>query len=342
MANNAAGEKVRDDIASETYEYIKPSGGKEPNNEETQDPNLGEKDVSKEGNGVKKTNRGEYYNESSLQRALSGLKQAPRAWFAKFSSTAHDFGFISSSYDSAPFVRTTIHGTTFLLLYVDDMIITGDDAAGILSLKQYLNRQFEMKDLGTLNYLLGLEISYDSTGYYLLQAKYASYLLAHVGLTGCKTTSTPVDPQTRLTSLDGDLLSDAILYHQFVGSLVYLTVTRPDLAYAVHLVSQYMSAPRTPHYAALLRILCYLKGTLFHGLHYFASSSLKLRAFSNADWAGNSTDRRSTTGFCFFLGILFLLGAARSNLSLLALVQKLNTELLLILLRNFCGSLAPC
>ena len=86
-----------------------------------------------------------------LQRALYGLKQAPRAWIAKFSSTIHDFGFTSSSYDSALFIRTTPHGTTHLLLYVDDMIITGKDAASILYLKRFLHRQFEMKDLGTLN-----------------------------------------------------------------------------------------------------------------------------------------------------------------------------------------------
>ncbi|CAL5387066.1 unnamed protein product [Camellia sinensis] len=237
-----------------------------------------------------------------LQRALYGLKQAPRAWFATFSSTILDFGFTSSSYDSALFIRTTAHGTTLLLLYVDDMIITGNDTAGILHLKQFLHQQFEMKDLGTLNYFLGLEVSHDSTGSYLSQAKYASDLLARAGLTDCKTASTPIDPQIRLTPLDGTLLSDATLYRQLVGSLVYLTVTRPDIAYAVHIVSQYMSAPRTPHYTALLRILRYLKGTLFHGLHFSASSSLDLRAFSDADWAGDPTDRRSTTGFCFFLG----------------------------------------
>ncbi|XP_028119735.1 uncharacterized protein LOC114317224 [Camellia sinensis] len=177
----------------------------------------------------------------------------------------------------------------------------GDDMVDILSLKQFLNRQFEMKDHGTLNYFLGLEISHDSDDHYLSQAKYASDLLARVGFTDYKTTSTPVDPQTRLTSLDEDLLSDATLYHQLVGSLVYLTVTHPDIAYVVHLVSQYMSAPCTPHYTAPLRILRYLKGTMFHGLHYSAYSSLELRAFSDANWAGNPTDRCFTTGFCFFL-----------------------------------------
>ncbi|XP_028089911.1 receptor-like protein 18 [Camellia sinensis] len=170
-----------------------------------------------------------------LQRALYGLKQAPRAWFAKFSATIHDFGFTSSPYDSALFIRTTAQGTTLLFLYVDDMIITGDDEAGILHLKQFLSQHFEMKDLGTFNYFLGLEISHDSSGYFLSQAKYASDFLARVALTDCKTASTPINPQTRLTPLDGTLLLDATLCWQLVGSLIYLTVTRPNLSYAVHI-----------------------------------------------------------------------------------------------------------
>ncbi|XP_028069501.1 uncharacterized protein LOC114272031 [Camellia sinensis] len=93
-----------------------------------------------------------------------------------------------------------------------------------------------MKDLGLLSYFLSSEISHDPFGYFLSQAKYTSDLLARAGLTDCKTASTPVDPQTRHTSLDGYLLSNATLYHQPVGSLIYLTVTRPEIAYAVHIV----------------------------------------------------------------------------------------------------------
>ena len=97
-------------------------------------------------------------------------------------------------------------------------------------------------------------------------------------------------------------MPDPTLYRQLVSSLVYLTITLPDISYAVHQVSQFMSAPRSTHYVAVLRILRYLKGTLFHGLHFFAQSPLILRAYSNADWAGDPTDRRSTTSYCFLLG----------------------------------------
>ncbi|XP_028096480.1 uncharacterized protein LOC114296386 [Camellia sinensis] len=134
------------------------------------------------------------------------------------------------------------------------------------------------------------------------KAKYTSDLLARAGLTDCKTATTPVDPQTCLTPLEGSLLSDATKYHQLVGSLVYLTVTRPAIAYDVHIVGQFMAAPHSPHYDALICILRYLKGTVFHGLHYSTQSSLQLYTFSDANWAGDPTDRHSTTGFCFFLG----------------------------------------
>ena len=182
------------------------------------------------------------------------------------------------------------------------MIITGDDDSGISALQSYLRQHFEMKDLGLLSYFLGLEVSHNSEGYYLSQAKYASDLLSRANITDSKTESTPLEVNCKLTPLDGTPIDDPTLYRQLVGSLVYLTVTRPDIAYVVHVVSQFMSAPRSSHFSAVLRILRYIKGTMFHGLHFAANSSLVLSGYFDADWAGDPTDRRSTTGYCFFLG----------------------------------------
>uniref|UniRef100_A0A2N9J0W0 CCHC-type domain-containing protein n=1 Tax=Fagus sylvatica TaxID=28930 RepID=A0A2N9J0W0_FAGSY len=147
-----------------------------------------------------------------------------------------------------------------------------------------------------------LRISSDSTGYYLSQAKYASDLLSRAGLTDTKVVSTLLEMNARLTPLDGTPFSDATLYRQLVGSLVYLIVTRPDIAHAVHLVSQFLAAPHSTHYAAVIHILRYIKCTMFHGLHFFTHSTLDLCAYSDADWARDPTDHRFTTGFCFFLG----------------------------------------
>ena len=197
-----------------------------------------------------------------LRRALYGLKQAPRAWFEKFSSTIRQLGFKSSNYDYGLFIRQRETSITLLILYVDDMIITGDDITGISELKKSLSQHFEMKDLGRLSYFLGLEVLSDSDGYYLSQAKYASDILTRAGLTDIKTASTPLEMNLRLTPLDGIPLDDATLYRQLVGSLVYLTVTCPDIAHVVHIVSQFMSALRFTHYAVVLRILRYIKGTV--------------------------------------------------------------------------------
>jgi hypothetical protein len=131
-----------------------------------------------------------------LRRALYGLKQAPHAWFAKFNFVVAQQGFVSSSYDSALFLQTTNNGTILILLYVDDMIITGDDISGIRALQSFLSQNFEMKDLGTLNYFLGLEVTSSTDGYYLSQAKYASDLLSRAGLTDSKTTSNPLRPMS--------------------------------------------------------------------------------------------------------------------------------------------------
>ncbi|XP_058079289.1 uncharacterized mitochondrial protein AtMg00810-like [Magnolia sinica] len=163
------------------------------------------------------------------------------------------------------------------------MIITGDDLSSIRDLQRFLSQNFEMKDLGQLNYFLGLEVTLGSDGYYLSQAKYASDLLSKAGLSDSKTCTSPLEYNVKLLATDGESLPDATLYKQLVSSLIYLTVTRPDISYAVYLVSQFMSAPRSTHYAAVLRILRYVKGTLFHGLHFSSHSSLELHSYSDAD-----------------------------------------------------------
>ncbi|GKV01575.1 hypothetical protein SLEP1_g14122 [Rubroshorea leprosula] len=172
-----------------------------------------------------------------LKRALYGLKQAPRAWFVKFSTTISEFGFTSSPYDTALFIRKTNHGMVVLLLYVDDMISTGDDISSIHDLKQFLSHKFEMKDLGVLSFFLGLEFTSSDDGYLLSQTKYASDLISKAGLTNSKTASTPLEPNVRLTSIDGSALANPTRYKQLVESLIYLTTTQSDTVYAIHVIS---------------------------------------------------------------------------------------------------------
>ena len=139
-----------------------------------------------------------------IRRALYGLKQAPRAWFTKFSSTIFRLGYTASPYDFALFLCRTYKDTILLLLYVDDMIITGDDLSGIQELKDFLNQQFEMKDFGHLSYFLGLEITHSIDCLYITQAKYASDLLSRGRLIDSKTVDTPVELNAHLTPRGGN------------------------------------------------------------------------------------------------------------------------------------------
>ena len=237
-----------------------------------------------------------------LRRALYGLKQAPRAWFERFSSVIEAAGFTASIHDSAMFTHTSTRGRTVLLLYVDDMILTGDDPAYISFVKQKLCETFLMTDLGHLRYFLGIEVTSDSRGYRLSQHRYTLDLIARSGLTDTRTVATPMELHLQLRAADGTPLSDPTRYRHLVGSLVYLTVTRPDISHAVHILSQFVSAPTSVHYGHLLRVLRYLRGTASCCLFYSCQSALQLQAYSDATWASSPDDRHSVSGFCVFLG----------------------------------------
>ncbi|KAM3366315.1 hypothetical protein ACQJBY_015641 [Aegilops geniculata] len=203
-----------------------------------------------------------------LRRSLYGLKQAPRAWFERFASVVTAAGFSPSAHDPALFVHLSSRGCTLLLLYVDDMIITGDDSEYIAFVKARLSEQFLMSDLGPLRYFLGIEVSSTSNGFFISQEKYIQDLLTRATLSDERTAETPMELNVNLRASDGELLSDPTCYRHLVGSLVYLAVTRPDISYPVHILSQFVSAPTSVHYSHLLRVLRYLCGTISHRLFF--------------------------------------------------------------------------
>ena len=237
-----------------------------------------------------------------LRRALYGLKQAPRTWFERFSAVITRIGFSASVHDPALFIHTSPRGRTLLLLYVDDMIITGADHQFIDFVKKRLHEQFLMTDLGSLRYFLGLEIISSLEGIYLSQEKYIQDLLTRACLTDQRTVDTPMEFGLHLRPGEGEPLADPTRYRHLVGSLVYLGITRPDISYAVHILSQFVSAPTQLHYSHLLRVLRYLRGTVTRRLFFPRSSSLQLQAYCDATWASDPTDRRSLSAYCVFLG----------------------------------------
>ncbi|KAJ9550550.1 hypothetical protein OSB04_014595 [Centaurea solstitialis] len=248
-----------------------------------------------------------------LRRSLYGLKQSPRAWFGRFSSVMGEFGMVRSASDYSVFFRHKQGKRIIVVVYVDDIIITGDDEVGITELKQFLQSQFQISDLGRLRYFLGIEVSRSPQGILLSQRKYVLDMLTECGLLGCKPVDTPMLPTRKLLPEDGDPMKDPERYRRLVGKLNYLTVTRPDISFTVSVLSQFMAAPYTEHWDAALRVLRYLKTTPGLGILYSDQGHCRVGAFteegdgrisgfSDADWAGCPISRRSTTGYCVFVG----------------------------------------
>jgi hypothetical protein len=180
-------------------------------------------------------------------------------------------------------------------------VITGNDIKEIAGLKHHLAHEFEVKDLGHLRYFLGVEVSRGPKGMFLTQRKYVLDLLKETGMNGSKPAATPIEQNHRLSSDAGNLVNREC-YQRLVGKLIYLSHTRPDIAFAVSVVSQFMHNPRTAHLDAVNRILRYLKGCPGKGLLYTKQGNLQIECYTDADWAGSLDDRRSTSGYCAFVG----------------------------------------
>lgn len=237
-----------------------------------------------------------------LTKALYGFKQAPRAWFAKLSGALLKLGFTQCGFDASLFVYHSSSITSYILIYVDDIIITGSSSGFISALIQKLHSQFSLKDLGKLNYFLGVQATFSETGLHLSQQRYLLDLLQRTGLSQCKPLSSPISPGRQLSRYSGIPLADPLLYRSTVGALQYLSLTRPEIAYAVSKASQFLHRPTDIHWIAVKRILRYLRGTSTHGLLIRKSNDSVLHAYSDADWAGCPDDRRSTSGYCVYLG----------------------------------------
>jgi hypothetical protein len=239
-----------------------------------------------------------------LVKALYGLKQAPRAWHARLGAALRAHGFVPSTANTSLFILQRPQLTMYLLVYVDDIILVSSSVAATDRLIVALGSEFALKDLGKLHYFLGLEVTYPGDGLALSQQKYSQDLLRRAGMLDCKAAITPMS-STEILSVDGGTLlsaDDATEYRRIVGGLQYLTITRPDVSYAVNRVCQYLHAPRDTHWTAVKRILRYVCSTLTHGLHLRPAPTGVLAAFSDADWAGNPDDRRSTGGYAVFMG----------------------------------------
>jgi len=201
-----------------------------------------------------------------LQKSLYGLRQAPRQWFDKLSSTLCDYGFTRSYADYSLF--TYRKGTTFLalLVYADDIILASNDSQACKDFKEYLHSCFRIKDLRPLKYFLGIEVARGPLGLFLCQRKYALEIIDECGLLGSKPMEFPMEENHKLALDSGSTLDDPCRYRHLVGRLIYLTITRPELSYAVHILPQFMQNSKDEHLDAARCVVRYLKSTPGYGV----------------------------------------------------------------------------
>ncbi|KAH9658913.1 hypothetical protein KPL70_023664 [Citrus sinensis] len=211
-----------------------------------------------------------------LKKALYGLKQAPRAWFNKLKSVLESWNFCRAKSDTSLFFKQNGNDVVILLIYVDDIIVTGSNNIEIEQLVQDLSSTFALKDLGQLNFFLGIE--------------------------NCNGADTPLATTDKLSKFMGSKYSNPTQYRSAIGGLQYDVLTRPKIAYAVNKLSQFMASPLQPHWLACKRVLRYLKETIDYDLSFRKSDSFDLVAYSDADWGSDPDDRRSTSGYCIYLG----------------------------------------
>ncbi|KAL2941800.1 Retrovirus-related Pol polyprotein from transposon TNT 1-94 [Bienertia sinuspersici] len=237
-----------------------------------------------------------------LVKSLYGLKQASRQWFAKLLTELQLQGFTQSKNDYSLFLKYNGSLVTILAVYVDDIVLTGDDYQNILAIKHHLDLVFSIKDLGFMGYFLGIEIGYLPQGITMTQKKFTSELLQSYAPADHKPVVTPLPINLKLSASEGDLFDDPSLYRTIVGKINFLTHTRPDLSYTVQHLSQFLQEPRVPHFKALQHVLRYLSCTAGQGILLNGSSELNLQAFSDSDWGACLDSRRSISGYILMLG----------------------------------------
>ena len=218
-----------------------------------------------------------------LQKALYGLKQAPRAWFSRLSNKLFEMGFMGSKSDSSLFSYKSTNLIIYVLVYVDDIIVAGSDSHAIHRLINCLQLDFAIKDLGPIHFFSGIEAVPVPNGLFLTQCRYIMDLLSCTKMTYAKPISFPMSSAPVLSAFHGDSLPDPTEYRSTVGALQYLSLTKPDISFAVNKVCQFMHRPTNIHWQAVKCILRYLKHTISHGLLFTKSTSSLLEAYSDAD-----------------------------------------------------------
>ncbi|XP_075473355.1 uncharacterized protein LOC142504363 [Primulina tabacum] len=237
-----------------------------------------------------------------LKKALYGLKQAPRAWYGRLTKYLLDLGFKRGEVDKTLFIQKSKHDILVCQIYVDDIIFGASSQKHVDEFVKCMCTTFEMSMVGELSFFLGLQIKQMHDGIFLCQSKYAKNLVKKFSTENTKHMKTPLGSTEKLSKDDIAAGVDNTQYRRIIGSLLYLSASRPDIMFSVCLCARYQADPKVTHLKAVKRILRYIAGTVNLGLWYTKETNTNLVGFSDADWAGNLDYRKSTTGGCFYLG----------------------------------------
>lgn len=236
-----------------------------------------------------------------LYKSIYGLKQSPRAWYQEIDTYLRAHGWTRSDADPNLYFLQEGDSIVLLLLYVDDLLITGNTPSRVAEVKKQLQEKYEMKDLGEIRKYLGVEFTHTPNGLFLHQQPYAEQILRDWDMLHCKPAHIPL-PDGFITQSDtGTPSVDLSEYCKIVGKLLFLTTTRPDLSYSVGIAARFMSKPEQQHLDAVTHILRYIKATLDYGISFQRSNTLTLEGYTDADYLGCLDTRRSTSGYVFKL-----------------------------------------
>jgi hypothetical protein len=236
-----------------------------------------------------------------LKKALHGLKQGPRAWYKHLTTYLLAKGFTRGQADRTLFIRQ--QGTHKLIaqIYVDDIIFGATLDSLAHEFFEEMKQEFEMSMIGELNYFLGLQVKQTVEGIFISQSKYAKDLVKRFGLDGKSRARTPMSTSVKISSDLAGKSIDPSLYRSMIGSLLYLTASRPDIAFSAGVCARFQANPIESHLTAVKCIIRYVNDTLSYGIWYSRETNLVVAGYSNADWAGNADDQKSTSGGCFYV-----------------------------------------
>lgn len=259
-------------------------------------------------------------NTVRLNKSLYGLKSSPRSWNDKFTSVLSKEGFVRSKCDSCLYRKYSGSGNIYVLVYVDDLLIFGLNEHEITKLKAALNTEFKMKDLGLISDFLGINVKqnlHDGTTE-LSQRNYLENVLKKFNMENCKPMLTPMDQNLNTKIFNSDVKCDKNIEgicRQIIGCLMYaVSGTRPDLCFAVSILSRYQKCANNILLSALKRVLRYVKYTLDYKLVYKCNDEM-LKGFCDADWAGDQRDRKSTSGYLFMFANCLIVWSSKKQTS---------------------------